>query len=57
MSVFDRGFDDERQSQEKALHDFCSRLKHAVTYNDWWTLIEQEIEAQRGARALPPRSG
>jgi hypothetical protein len=51
MSVFDPDFDEERYALQKALDEFHSRLKHAVTFNDWWALVERKIKAQRAARA------
>ena len=38
--IFDPSFDEERYTLSKALDDFYSRLKEAVTYNNWWDLEE-----------------
>jgi hypothetical protein len=46
MGVFDPSFDDERHQLEKALDDFHVRLKHAVTFNDWWSLVEEKRKAR-----------
>ncbi len=56
VSVFDPDFDTERHALQKTLDEFHSRLKNAVTFNDWWSLIERKIKAQRAAsRNYPVR--
>jgi hypothetical protein len=47
MSVFDPEFDDQRRALEHSLDDCCSQLRHALTYNDWWSLAEQKIKADK----------
>jgi hypothetical protein len=51
MSVFDPEFDEERHALQAALDDCHARLKHALTFNDWWSLAGRKIEAQRAAAA------
>ena len=47
MGVFDPDFDKERRALQMNLDDFHRRLRDAVTYNDWWSLVESKIKDQR----------
>lgn len=42
MGVFDPAFDTERHALQAALDDLHSRLKHALTYNDWWSMAQRK---------------
>jgi hypothetical protein len=50
MGMWDNTFDDTRHRMQMDLDNFCDTLTHAVTFNDWWSLLESKIKAQREAQ-------